>query len=145
MENKEKLKEIIAGCLQNKRKAQQELFQFFYGRMLTVCLRYTNDRDTAQEVLQELQNEPFFTKNWDKILLSIIPDIESVNWGRGVGYSLNEFVPPADLGAVSATAIRNGIKEGNDEWKSIVDKSIHEDVIKYLTENNSSLVNGKSL
>ena len=53
MENKEKLKEIIAGCLQNKRKAQQELFQFFYGRMLTVCLRYTNDRDTAQEVLQE--------------------------------------------------------------------------------------------
>lgn len=75
----------------------------------------------------------------------VIPDIESVNWGRGVGYSLNEFVPPADLGAVSATAIRNGIKEGNDEWKSIVDKSIHEDVIKYLTENNSSLVNGKSL
>ena len=45
----------------------------------------------------------------------VIPDIESVNWGRGVGYELNEFVPPADLAAVSATAIRNGIKEGNDE------------------------------
>jgi RNA polymerase sigma-70 factor (ECF subfamily) len=53
VENKEKLKEIIAGCLRNDRKAQQELFKFFYGRMLTVCLRYTNDRDTAQEVLQE--------------------------------------------------------------------------------------------
>jgi predicted nucleotidyltransferase len=59
-----------------------------------------------------------------------------VNWGRGVGYELNEFVPPADLAAVSATAIRNGIKEGNDEWKAVVDESIHEDIIKYLKENN---------
>jgi cytidyltransferase-like protein len=66
----------------------------------------------------------------------VIPDIESVNWGRGVGYELNEFVPPADLAAVSATAIRNGIKEGNDSWKSVVDESIHEDIIKYLKENN---------
>ena len=53
MENKEKLKEIIDGCLRNDRKAQQELFKFFYGRMMSVCMRYTNDRDTAQEVLQE--------------------------------------------------------------------------------------------
>ncbi len=53
MENKEKLKEMIDGCLLNNRKAQQELFKFFYGKMLAICMRYTNDRDTAQEVLQE--------------------------------------------------------------------------------------------
>lgn len=53
MENKEKLKVIIEGCLRNDRKAQQELFKFFYGRMMAVCMRYTIDRDTAQEVLQE--------------------------------------------------------------------------------------------
>lgn len=72
----------------------------------------------------------------EKVKVMVIPDIESVNWGRGVGYELNEFVPPADLGAVSATAIRNGIKEGNDEWKTMVDSSIHGDIIKYLKENN---------
>ena len=69
------------------------------------------------------------------VQVMIIPDIESVNWGRGVGYELNEFVPPADLGAVSATSIRNGIKEGNNDWKKVVDKSIHSDIIKYLKEN----------
>ena len=30
----------------------------------------------------------------------IIPDIESVNYGRGVGYEINEFQPPVDSGAM---------------------------------------------
>jgi RNA polymerase sigma-70 factor (ECF subfamily) len=53
VENKEKLKEIIEGCLQNNRRSQEELFKLFYGKMLPVCMRYMPDRDTAQEVLQE--------------------------------------------------------------------------------------------
>ena len=35
-----------------------------------------------------------------------IPDIESVNYGRGVGYEINEYVPPRDIGKISATEIR---------------------------------------
>ena len=35
-----------------------------------------------------------------------IPDIESVNYGRGVGYEINEYVPPKDIGEISATKIR---------------------------------------
>ena len=42
-----------------------------------------NNPKSAQEVLLELSNERFFKNNSDKILLSIIPDIESVNYGRG--------------------------------------------------------------
>ena len=53
MENKEQLKAIIEGCLQNNRRSQEELFKLFYGKMLSVCLRYVGDRDTAQEILQE--------------------------------------------------------------------------------------------
>lgn len=53
MENKEQLKVIIEGCLQNNRRSQEELFKLFYGKMLSVCLRYVGDRDTAQEILQE--------------------------------------------------------------------------------------------
>jgi adenylylsulfate kinase len=71
-----------------------------------------------------------------EVKVMVIPDIESVNWGRGVGYELNEYVPSANLAAVSATAIRNGIKEGNDEWKEVVSPLIHEDIVKYLKENN---------
>ena len=40
-----------------------------------------------------------------------IPDIESVNYGRGVGYEINEFVPPEDIGKISATEIRKNLKK----------------------------------
>ena len=63
-----------------------------------------------------------------------IPDIESVNYGRGVGYEINEHVPPQNIGFISATGIRNNIKENNDAWRENVDSSIHELVVKYLGE-----------
>ena len=40
-----------------------------------------------------------------------IPDIESVNYGRGVGYEINEFEPPKDIGKISATEIRKKMNE----------------------------------
>ena len=75
---------------------------------------------------------------WEKVYegkdveVIIIPDIESVNWGRGVGYKTLEHIPPADIANISATQIRNEIREGNDEWKNMVDEKIHEDVKKLL-------------
>lgn len=63
-----------------------------------------------------------------------IPDIESVNWGRGVGYGLNEHVPPQNIGFISATGIRNNIKDGVDSWRENVDPSIQEMVVRYLGE-----------
>jgi RNA polymerase sigma-70 factor (ECF subfamily) len=62
LENIEKLKEIVEGCLQNNRRSQLALFQMFYGKMLAVCMRYISDHDTAQEVLQE-----GFIKVFDKL------------------------------------------------------------------------------
>jgi RNA polymerase sigma factor (sigma-70 family) len=53
VEKEEQLREIISGCIRNDRKAQEKLFQLFYGKMLIVCMRYTVDNDSAQEILQE--------------------------------------------------------------------------------------------
>ena len=64
----------------------------------------------------------------------IIPDMESVNFGRGVGYEINEFTPPENIGWISATGIRNSIKEGNNDLRTLVDESIQADVEKYLLE-----------
>lgn len=75
-----------------------------------------NNPKSAQEVLKELSNETFFTKNWDKILLSIIPDIESVNYGRGVGYDVIYHEPPTNIETISGTAIRN--KKMNNDGSS---------------------------
>ena len=42
----------------------------------------------------------------NKVKVIIIPDIESVNYGRGVGYDIIEHVPPTEVGKISATEIR---------------------------------------
>jgi RNA polymerase sigma-70 factor (ECF subfamily) len=62
VENREKFREIVEGCIANNRKCQEQLFKLFYGKMLSVCIRYIPDRDSAQEVLQE-----GFIKVFDKI------------------------------------------------------------------------------
>ena len=74
-----------------------------------------NNPKSAQEVLRELQQEPFFTNNWDKIMLSIIPDIESVNYGRGVGYDVIYHEPPKEIEQISGTAIRKKYIDSNGD------------------------------
>lgn len=36
-----------------------------------------------------------------------VPDIESFNYGRGVGYEVIEHFPPEDIKKISGTSIRN--------------------------------------
>lgn len=45
-----------------------------------------------------------------RVIVSIIPDIESVNYGRGVGYDVIEHIPPKEIGDISATSIRNKMR-----------------------------------
>ena len=68
----------------------------------------------------------------EDVVVIPIPDIESVNYGRGVGYGIVEHVPPKDVGFVSATAIREAVKNGDDSWKEKVDSKIHHLVEGYL-------------
>jgi hypothetical protein len=46
-----------------------------------------------------------------KVRLMIIPDIESINFGRGVGYDVIEHVPPQEIHDISATQIREQMKK----------------------------------
>ena len=68
----------------------------------------------------------------DDVKVVVIPDIESVNFGRGVGYEINEYIPPKDVASISATGIRNCIKNKDDYWRKLVDPVIQEDVLNYL-------------
>ena len=61
-----------------------------------------------------------------------ISDIESVNYGRGVGYEINEHVPPPDVGFISATSIRDKIIGENNSWKEYVDEKIWGLIEQYL-------------
>ena len=41
----------------------------------------------------------------------IIPDICSVEFGRGVGYDIIEHIPPTEVAKISATKIRKQLRE----------------------------------
>jgi len=74
-----------------------------------------NNPKTAHQVLMDLSKEKFFIDNSDKILISIIPDIESVNYGRGVGYDVIHHAPPTDIEMISGTKIREGYMDSNGD------------------------------
>jgi nicotinamide mononucleotide adenylyltransferase len=77
--------------------------------------------------------EKYHTSKGEDVKVIVIPDIESVNFGRGVGYEINEYIPPKDVASISATGIRNSIKYDDGYWKKLVDPVIQDDVLNYLT------------
>lgn len=74
-----------------------------------------NNPKSAHQVLMDLSKEKFFIDNSDKILISIIPDIESVNYGRGVGYDVIHHAPPTEVEMISGTKIRQGYMDSNGD------------------------------
>ena len=50
MDDKE-LSVVIAGCVANKRNAQEQLYLLFYQRMYRLCMRYLRDDDLVPEAL----------------------------------------------------------------------------------------------
>lgn len=44
--------ELVKGCVDNKAIAQKSLYERFSRKMYGVCLRYTDDKDEAQDILQ---------------------------------------------------------------------------------------------
>ena len=52
-EQGEQLRELVEGCIAGRRKYQERFFKAYYGKMLSVCMRYIHDRDSAQELVQE--------------------------------------------------------------------------------------------
>lgn len=105
---------LYVGRWQNWHKGHEWLInqQLEKGKNVWVAIRDVeqdeNNPKTAIQILNELSNEPFFKDKFDRILLSIIPDIESINYGRGVGYDVIYHEPPADVAVISGTAIRTG-------------------------------------
>ncbi|HEY0677016.1 MAG TPA: sigma-70 family RNA polymerase sigma factor [Chitinophagaceae bacterium] len=43
--------ELVKGCIDNDRRAQEQLYKQFYGPMASICTRYTRNQHDAIEVL----------------------------------------------------------------------------------------------
>ena len=121
---------MYVGRWQNWHKGHEWLInqQLEKGKDVWVAIRNVptdeNNPKTAQQVMVDLAEEPFFVKNSYKIQISIIPDIESINYGRGVGYDVIYHEPPEDVAKISGTSIRNGYIDSNGdiiEYPNMVD------------------------
>lgn len=85
------------------------------GKNIWIAIRNVkpdeNNPFTAQEVLENLNIQLKELIDKRQVIVSIIPDIESINYGRGVGYEIIEHTPPDNIKEISATKIREKLKQ----------------------------------
>ena len=84
------------------------------GKNVLICIRDIEPDDknpyTSQEVENRITGVLLDLIQEGRVKIIIIPDIESVNFGRGVGYDIIEHIPPQEVGDISATKIREQLR-----------------------------------
>ena len=85
------------------------------GKNVLICIRDIKPDEknpySPQEVEMNIKNKLWQLVGEEKVKVLIIPDIESVNFGRGVGYDIIEYIPPQEVSEISATKIREQLKQ----------------------------------
>jgi len=98
--------------LGHKKMFQQALNE---GKNLLICIREgeINDKNpyTAEEVKEVIEMEYALFVSNGVVKVMVIPDICSVEFGRGVGYDIIEHIPPTKVGEISATKVREQLRK----------------------------------
>jgi len=123
------LQELIRGCKKRDPECQKLLFKAFYGRMMGVCLRYCNQRDEAQDLVQE-----GFIKLFDKI------DLYKES-GSFEGWIKRMFVNMAldnlrknkmQLISIDDEGFRKELSQNEKLDKSLIERISHEKLIEAI-------------
>jgi hypothetical protein len=69
-----------------------------------------NNPFKAEEVFDNINAHYHSLVEQGRIKIMIVPDICSVEFGRGVGYDIIEHIPPKKIAEISATKIREEMK-----------------------------------
>lgn len=108
---------MFIGRWQPLHSSHQALFQqaLNEGKNLLICIRdgEVNEKNpfSPEEVKKNIEDTYALLINSGIMKVMVIPDIESVNFGRGVGYDIVEHIPPTAIGEVSATKIREQMRK----------------------------------
>ncbi len=80
------------------------------NKNVLICVREVREDDknpyNPHKVKGNIEKKLHDLVEAQRVKVIVIPDIESVNYGRGVGYEIIEHVPPKEVGKISATKIR---------------------------------------
>jgi cytidyltransferase-like protein len=115
-ESKDKTYSMFIGRWQPWHSGHQWLIdqRLEQGKNVLICIRDINPDEknpfTAQEVEDNITKHLESLIEEGKVKVMVIPNIESVNFGRGVGYDIIEQIPPENIREISATKIREQLK-----------------------------------
>ena len=104
---------MFVGRWQPLHVGHQAMFQqaMDEDKNVLICVRdVVPDEKNPFTSIQVKDNiEQFYSSN-PKVKVMIVPDICSVEFGRGVGYDIIERIPPQEIHDISATKIREQLK-----------------------------------
>jgi len=118
---------IVEGCIQDDRKAQEQLYRSYYRAMMTLCLRYTKNESDAMEALNsgfykvyknisryDSQKASLYT--WIRTIiihscLDMIQRNQHASATAEMEQAANIHVPPDAITALSAAEILQLVRE----------------------------------
>ena len=119
---------LFIGRYQSPHKGHQAIFNEYLDKGLPILIAIRDVRTDEKNPLTAEQVKIIWEtvyKGNDLVRVIIIPDIASVNYGRGVGYEVKEIKVTDNIANISATEIRRQIQSGETEWHNMVDKKAH--------------------
>jgi nicotinic acid mononucleotide adenylyltransferase len=128
---------LFIGRYQSPHKGHMHIFNTFLNNNKPVLIAIRDIEPDAANPLTATQVQTLWQKVYENnslVKVIIIPDIASVNYGRGVGYEVNEIKVDASIANISATEIRKQILSEQDDWKTFVDEKIHTLLSSYLNQ-----------
>ena len=113
-------RQLIEGCVRGESMAQKKLYELYAPAMMSVCLRYVNCRETAQDLLHD-----GFIKLFTKI-----------HTYSGTG-SFNGWVRRIFVTTVLEYLRRNDVLKDSIDVQNIEDKAVEQDfsVFEQLSAN----------
>ncbi len=98
-------------------------------------------RDTSYDIYSAELRKKMIEQSMEKMgvdcKVMIIDDMESINYGRGVGYQVNEIEVDEDIKSISATDIRQKIDKGEESWKDLMPDGSWQVLEEYLTKKGT--------
>ena len=116
MERKDSQWSLFIGRWQPLHTGHKELFRQVINEGGKVCVAIrdgeVNEKNpfSPLQVMTNIFNEMQDEVEAGTLKVIIIPDICSVEFGRGVGYDIIEHIPPTEVAEISATKIREQMK-----------------------------------
>lgn len=108
---------MFIGRWQPLHEGHKSLFQqaLDEGKNIWIAIRDVETTESnpfkPKEVLENINDYYKELISEGRVKVSIIPDICSVEFGRGVGYDIIEHIPPTEISNISATKVREQLKK----------------------------------